>query len=365
MWDAEEACRDMVPGGHLTAIQSDQENDFVHKTCGGSHPCWIGLQEDSAAANGWTWSSGESVRFTKWSPGKPDGNIDSSEENAVFIGFDYRYWKNGEASQEWWIQFEEIQPSRRERLDNAIGVGLLILVISLLHIIWSSINFCSWMMISVEKKSCGMICNMLLELLHCVYSAMCFFLCLVWIAAMCPGSMGCTDTQLSVGITGPPLLLIGLVAGAYTLYAALKVRSSIKYSGRHLRPTSAQVYGTQRPSGNQDDRNQGGAVMGLPVYQSPTSKGNDVAAGLAYDPATVVAPMNMNMNHHPYQDPYPLRNEYVPPLAAYNNNIPTGELLTMPQSPDPARNTMYNDGPQNYPASTAPEDRPGVYPSLY
>jgi len=389
VWDAEETCRDAVPGGHLTAIQSEAENDFVHRTCGGHHPCWIGLEENSSAIDGWSWSSGESMRFTKWSPGKRGrGDMDPGEKNRVFMGFNYRYWKNGEAGQAWWDD-ESLRdgPSRREKVAFALEYGVVFMILALVLVVFSAFNFCLWMNMAVEKRTWGLICSMFIQLVHCIFSAMILFACLVWAAGYCGGSFGCTDAELSLGIAGPPLLLLIVFMGAYTFYAALKVRSSIKYVSRRSRePASVQVYGSHREeqemTANRGSRsgNQGGAVMGLPVYQPPSSKGDDITAGLAYDPATVVVPGNMNNSpyqqpyQHPYhyqapqqqhpqqQDPYRLHNEYVPPLARVpTGELPSGELLIdMPEyDPDSSRQTS-----NYYPASNAPPAGQGVYPSL-
>ena len=65
-----------VLGGHLVAINSPAEQEFLAKTylpaaAVGQRPVWIGFT-DMGVEGLFAWSTGEPVTFTNWAPGQPD-----------------------------------------------------------------------------------------------------------------------------------------------------------------------------------------------------------------------------------------------------------------------------------------------------
>jgi predicted outer membrane repeat protein len=78
--------------GHLVAIQSAAENEFV-RLIAGSTWCWVGLSDHEsfggmeAGSNpltGWVWMGGESGSYRNWAPGQPD-NSGAASEDAVMM----------------------------------------------------------------------------------------------------------------------------------------------------------------------------------------------------------------------------------------------------------------------------------------
>jgi hypothetical protein len=63
-------------GGHLVAVNSQSEQDFLLQSFGAVLPYWIGLSDQSTGI--WnTWSDGEPVTYTNWASGEPnDANGD-------------------------------------------------------------------------------------------------------------------------------------------------------------------------------------------------------------------------------------------------------------------------------------------------
>jgi hypothetical protein len=60
-------------GGHLVAINSEAENEFVRVNFAQSLPVWIGLT-DEGNEGVFRWSSGEPVTFTRWNNGEPNNS---------------------------------------------------------------------------------------------------------------------------------------------------------------------------------------------------------------------------------------------------------------------------------------------------
>lgn len=67
-------------GGHLAAINSSAENDFIFSRWGGPLGMWIGLS-DQAVEGVFTWSNGDPLTFSFWADGEPNnlGNEDFVE----------------------------------------------------------------------------------------------------------------------------------------------------------------------------------------------------------------------------------------------------------------------------------------------
>ena len=107
----------IAQGGHLTAINSQEENDWLYQnfftktpdeTSNTPYWGWIGLYQEfdspdfSEPSGGWSWSNGEPVTFTNWVPaitGQQEPNNQSGREhwaqmypswNSVFAG----YWND-------------------------------------------------------------------------------------------------------------------------------------------------------------------------------------------------------------------------------------------------------------------------------
>lgn len=86
-------------GGHLVAISSEEENEFVFNLTIADEGHWlfannlamgpmIGLVQDAAASEpdfGWAWSNGEPLIFTNWKRGSPD-NTGGNQDLANFQG---------------------------------------------------------------------------------------------------------------------------------------------------------------------------------------------------------------------------------------------------------------------------------------
>ena len=91
MWkDAEQKCVEY--GGHLTSIQSSEENKFIYDLSVKTET-WIG-GNDLATEGSWTWADGTSWSFTNWR-GLPnnDGN-----EDCLDIGYYKEEWNDNKCS---------------------------------------------------------------------------------------------------------------------------------------------------------------------------------------------------------------------------------------------------------------------------
>ena len=80
--EAENAARET--GGHLVAIESAEENDWLVATFGGDTLFWIGLT-DEAVEGTYRWTSGREMGYSNWSPGEP--NDEYGREDYVFMNF--------------------------------------------------------------------------------------------------------------------------------------------------------------------------------------------------------------------------------------------------------------------------------------
>ena len=86
-------------GGHLATINNDAENTWVFNTFGaGSIPLWIGLTDQTSEGN-FSWISGETPAFTKWSPGEPNDGFGDEEygyiiENGAPFGLQAGFWND-------------------------------------------------------------------------------------------------------------------------------------------------------------------------------------------------------------------------------------------------------------------------------
>jgi len=61
-------------GGHLVAIDSAEENQYLVQSFGDG-PYWIGLVQTSRSpepGGGWHWAGEAPLTFTNWHPGQPD-----------------------------------------------------------------------------------------------------------------------------------------------------------------------------------------------------------------------------------------------------------------------------------------------------
>jgi hypothetical protein len=80
-WTASEA-ESVSLGGHLATINDASEDTWVFDTFAApNRMLWIGLN-DVQSERVFVWSSGESVTYTGWAPGEPQGGLD---ENWVAI----------------------------------------------------------------------------------------------------------------------------------------------------------------------------------------------------------------------------------------------------------------------------------------
>ena len=65
-------------GGHLVAVTSQEEEDFVTDTfASGDVPLWIGATDQDEEGT-FQWSSGEAFDYTHWKPGEPNGGTSES-----------------------------------------------------------------------------------------------------------------------------------------------------------------------------------------------------------------------------------------------------------------------------------------------
>lgn len=84
-------------GGHLATIRNQDEDDWVFHTFGSygdqQRLLWIGLS-DTATKYHFAWSSGESVAYTRWTPGEPN-DVGRGEDFAAI------YYPNHDQAAKW------------------------------------------------------------------------------------------------------------------------------------------------------------------------------------------------------------------------------------------------------------------------
>jgi len=68
--DAEAAAVSM--GGHLVAVNSQAENDFLINTFGSQHSLWIGFLRNGPGTTDFAWTNGDAVTYTNWNGGEPN-----------------------------------------------------------------------------------------------------------------------------------------------------------------------------------------------------------------------------------------------------------------------------------------------------
>ncbi|MFC0166701.1 C-type lectin domain-containing protein [Pseudoduganella danionis] len=68
--DAEAAA--IALGGHLVAVNSAAENNFLISTFGSANALWLGLQRTGPGAGDFAWSNGDAVTYTNWAGGEPN-----------------------------------------------------------------------------------------------------------------------------------------------------------------------------------------------------------------------------------------------------------------------------------------------------
>ena len=83
-------------GAEIATIYSATENELAQQACGGSPPCWIGLEEvggDAATpkeSQTWRWMDGSTASYTNWYPSEPPNNEGNDERNAfIYDGMWY------------------------------------------------------------------------------------------------------------------------------------------------------------------------------------------------------------------------------------------------------------------------------------
>jgi hypothetical protein len=95
-WKASEA-EAVSLGGHLATVRNQAEEDWIFKTFGNykdvQRLLWIGLS-DTAKKFHFSWSSGESVSYTRWGKGEPN-NVGKGED---FVAI---FYPNHHAANHW------------------------------------------------------------------------------------------------------------------------------------------------------------------------------------------------------------------------------------------------------------------------
>ncbi|MFN6230639.1 MAG: lectin-like protein, partial [Dolichospermum sp.] len=69
-------------GGNLVTINSQEEQDFLVSTFGGTEQLWIGLT-DKVIEGQFKWASNETSTYTNWFPGQPDNGGPQGEDYVV------------------------------------------------------------------------------------------------------------------------------------------------------------------------------------------------------------------------------------------------------------------------------------------
>merc|ERR1711862_694492 len=54
-YTAQNICKKKHKNAYIVNIETEEENRFVSRLCGGKTPCWIGLQEDEEYWGQWYW----------------------------------------------------------------------------------------------------------------------------------------------------------------------------------------------------------------------------------------------------------------------------------------------------------------------
>jgi hypothetical protein len=68
--DAEAAA--IALNGHLVAVNSQAENDFLNSTFGSNHALWIGFLRFGPNPADFAWTNGDAVTYTNWAGGEPN-----------------------------------------------------------------------------------------------------------------------------------------------------------------------------------------------------------------------------------------------------------------------------------------------------
>ncbi|MEM8976999.1 MAG: lectin-like protein, partial [Pseudomonadota bacterium] len=109
-WDEAKAEAEAL-GGKLLEVNSQQENDFIMQTFGGSAPIWLGFS-DAQQEGTWVGADNLSASFTNWLPGEPnnygnqdyaiisssDGRWDDIDANGGWFRDSVNGWSNGNAN---------------------------------------------------------------------------------------------------------------------------------------------------------------------------------------------------------------------------------------------------------------------------
>ena len=92
---AEEKCEQR--GGHLATFSSKEENDFVYSYIKSQNvkSAYFGFT-DSATEGTWTWVTGESVVYTNWSSGEPNGENPKEDYAMFYYKFQDGKWNDGD-----------------------------------------------------------------------------------------------------------------------------------------------------------------------------------------------------------------------------------------------------------------------------
>lgn len=73
-------------GGHLVAVNSAAENDFISTTFGSSVALWIGLNRTAPGASTFGWSNGDAVTYTNFAGGEPNNAGGNEDYVHTYVG---------------------------------------------------------------------------------------------------------------------------------------------------------------------------------------------------------------------------------------------------------------------------------------